>query len=120
MARILFVDDDQLTLETYEKIVSYFGHQAVLADSGMSALEMARQKSVDLIIIDRQLPDMDGFELLKRLRASETVLKIPMIMVSASHDIFTERALSSGALAYYSKPLLTNQLLGIIEEYTTS
>lgn len=119
MARILFVDDDQLTLETYEKIVTYFGHQAILADCGRIAISAAQQNSVDLIIVDHNLPDMDGFELLQHLRANETALEIPMVMVSASPDVFTKRALAAGAQAYLSKPLLTNDLLDIIKEYTS-
>ncbi|MBC8330680.1 MAG: response regulator [Anaerolineae bacterium] len=119
MARILFVDDDQLTLETYEKIVSYFGHQAILVDCGGAALSLVHRDSVDLIIVDHNLPDMNGFELLEHLRANETALEIPMVMVSAAHDIFANRALAAGAKAYYSKPLLTKDLLDIIEEFTT-
>ena len=119
MACVLFVDDDQLTLETYEKIVSYFGHQAIVADCGMGAIELARNNSVDLIIVDHNLPDMNGFELLEHLRSNETALEIPMVMVSASHDVFAQRALAAGAQAYHAKPLLTKDLLDIIEEYTS-
>lgn len=120
MAHILFVDDDHFTLETYDKIISYFGHQAILADCGERALELAHTQNIDLIVVDRQLPDMDGFELLRQLHANDISSQIPMIMVSASHDVFAQRALEAGAQAYHSKPLLSKDLLNIIAEYTTN
>ena len=119
MARILFVDDDIFTLETYEKIVSYFGHEAVLADSGCRAIELVREVSLDLILLDRQLPDMDGFQILRAIRALNVPLEIPIVMVSASHNVFADRAMAEGAQEYLSKPLLTDDLLALIEKYTS-
>jgi len=119
MARILFVDDDIFTLETYEKIVSYFGHEALLADSGAKAVELAGESSVDLIILDRQLQDMDGFKILKQIRTLDVPLVIPVVMVSASHKVFADRAVAEGAQEYLSKPLLTDDLLQLIEKYTS-
>ncbi|MBL7161962.1 MAG: response regulator [Anaerolineales bacterium] len=119
MARILFIDDDIFTLETYERIVSYFGHEAVLADSGTKAVKLARESSVDLILLDRQLPDMDGFQILKQIRALDVPLEIPVVMVSASHKVFADRAVAEGAQEFLSKPLLTDDLLELIEKYTS-
>jgi len=120
MARILFIDDDVLTLETYERITSYFGHDAILADSGAKAIELARTSSVDLILLDRQLQDMDGFQILKCIRALDLPLDIPIVMVSASHKGFADRAVAEGAQEFLSKPLLTDDLLILIEKYTSS
>ncbi len=119
MARILFIDDDIFTLETYERIVSYFGHEAVLADSGTKAVKLVRESSVDLILLDRQLPDMDGFQILKQIRALGMPLEIPIVMVSASHKVFADRAVAEGAQEFLSKPLLTDDLLELIEKYTS-
>ncbi len=119
MARVLFVDDDILTLETYERIVSYYGHESVLAESGAKAVKLARERSVDLIILDRQLQDMDGFQILKQIRALDVPLEIPVVMVSASHKVFAERAIAEGAQEFLSKPLLTDDLLELIEKYTS-
>ncbi len=118
MARILFIDDDILTLETYERIASYFDHEAILADSGAEAIEKARKISVDLIILDRQLQDMDGFQILKEIRALAVPLEVPVVMVSASHKGFVDRALAEGAQDFLSKPLLTDDLLELVEKYT--
>ena len=69
MARILFIDDDIFTLETYKKIVSYYGHEAVLAESGETAISLICECEVDLVILDHQLQDMDGFQILAQIRA---------------------------------------------------
>ncbi|MBC8505826.1 MAG: response regulator [Anaerolineales bacterium] len=119
MARILFIDDDILTLETYEKIASYFGHEAFLADSGAKAIKMARKNSVDLILLDRQLQDMDGFQILKEIRNMDVPLEVPVVMVSASHSGFADRAVAEGAQEFLSKPLLTDDLLELVEKYTS-
>lgn len=120
MARILFIDDDIMTLETYEKIASFYEHEAVLADSGAEAIEKVRKTSIDLIILDRQLQDMDGFQILKQIRALDVPLEIPVVMVSASHNVFEERALAEGAQEFLSKPLLTEDLVNLVEKYTSS
>jgi len=119
MARILFIDDDILTLETYEKMVSFLGHEAVLAETGKKAIKLASRETIDLIILDRQLTDMNGFEILKELRSRQSALEIPIVMVSASHNIFAERAKAEGAQDFKSKPLLTDDIQELIVIYTS-
>ncbi|MEA3350165.1 MAG: response regulator [Chloroflexota bacterium] len=119
MARVLFIDDDFFTLETYEKILSLYGHEALLSDSGREALKLARENSPDLIILDRQMPDTDGFTLLKKLRLDVATATTPIIMLTASHDTFSERAKAEGAQDFFSKPIRAKELIAIIEKYTS-
>ena len=118
MARILFVDDDHLTLETYNTIMSYFGHESYLADSGMLAIELAERQSPDFIVVDMNMPDMHGFDVLRRLRKNPLTAGIPAMMVSASPETVTEGALAVGAQEYRCKPVRPDELLEIIEKYT--
>jgi len=118
MTTILFIEDDILTLETYEKMVTFLGHEALLADTGEKALEILDQGPVDLIILDRQLSEMSGFDALKLLRAHRAGVDVPIIMVSASHDVFADRAKAEGAQDFLSKPLLTGDLQDLIDTYT--
>ena len=119
MARILFVDDDHLTLETYNTIMSYFGHESYLADSGMLAIELAEQQSPDFIVVDMNMPDMHGFDVLRRLRKNPLTAGIPAMMVSASPEAVAEGALAVGAQEYRCKPVRPDELLEVIEKYTT-
>jgi CheY-like chemotaxis protein len=116
MACILFVDDDYYTLETYEKIISLMGHQAILTESAARAFQMLETQLPDLIVVDMYLPDMDGFAFLKRLRADPRTMKVPAVMVSANPEVYAERAIEAGAQHYMSKPIYPERLLAILEE----
>lgn len=116
MARILFVDDDYDTLKTYEKIIALFGHQALLAAYAADALQIAAAQLPDLIVVDMRLPDMDGFEFLKRLKSNPETAEIPSVMVSASPDHFANQAIAAGAKGYMTKPIDPGKLLDLLEE----
>jgi CheY-like chemotaxis protein len=87
MARILFVDDDPLTLQTLKKSVELFGHQAILANSGAEALALATEQIPDLVLTDMSLPDMDGLALIQRFQQEGLLKDIPMVMLSASPEL---------------------------------
>jgi CheY-like chemotaxis protein len=118
VARILFVDDDPLTLETYSTIISYFGHDVLLASNGAQALQVAVQDLPDLLVLDMNMPDMHGFDLLRKLRKNPVTTHLPAIMVSASPDAFADSAIAAGAQEFRSKPVRPDDLLALIEQYT--
>jgi two-component system cell cycle response regulator len=119
MARILFVDDDQMTLDTYKTIMGYFGHESLLAIAGKLAIEMAINEQPDIIIIDMNMPDMHGFDVLRRLKKLPETSHIPAVMVSASPDAVADGAYAAGAQAYRGKPVRPDDLLELIDTYTT-
>jgi CheY-like chemotaxis protein len=119
MARVLFVDDDPLTLETLTKAVQVFGHQAILASTGQEALATATEQSPELIFVDMSLPDMDGFALVDSLCRHEATNHIPVYMLSAGPETeMSERAVAAGARAFLSKPIRLQTLLDVIKENT--
>ena len=120
MARILFVDDDPLTLETYAHIISFYGHDVLLAGTAEQALETAKNEMPDLMILDMNLPDLHGFDLLRRLRKNTKTADIPAVMVSASPDAMADSAILAGAQEFRSKPVLPDELLEIIDRYTSN
>ena len=120
MAKVLFIDDDFFTLETYEKILSLYGHEALLAETGEKGLKLAREASPEIIFLDRQMPDMDGFAILKQLRADDVTADIPVIMVTASRDEFAKRAKREGAQGFAAKPLRAKQLVDLIDDYAVA
>jgi CheY-like chemotaxis protein len=120
MVRILFVDDDPLTLNTYNKAVSINGYEAILANSASEALSLSVDKKPDLIMLDMRMPDMDGFDLLTHLRADENTTDIPVVMLSADPEMELSRlSKAAGAQAYISKPIRLDKLLDIIHEFTS-
>jgi CheY-like chemotaxis protein len=119
MALILFVDDDPLTLETYSTIIGYYGHDILLASTAEQAIQVAADGQPDIMVLDMNLPDMHGFDLLRKLRRNPKTAKIPAVMVSASPELFSERALEAGAQEFRSKPILPDDLLELIERYAS-
>ena len=120
MARILFVDDDLLTLETYSTIIGFYGHEVLLESNEEGAIQTATAELPDLLVLDMNLPDLHGFDLLRRLRKNPKTAEIPAIMVSASPEAFSDGAIQAGAQEFRSKPVRPDELLAIIDKYTTS
>jgi CheY-like chemotaxis protein len=121
MARILFVDDDPLTLETLTHAVQLFGHQAFQAGTAHEAMDKATKFCPDLIFIDMMLPDMDGLELVSSLRAQPATTDIPLLVLSAGPKYGAqERAIQAGARDYVLKPIRLQALLDVIKRYTSA
>lgn len=83
MANIMVVEDypDNLVLMTY--ILSAAGHEVRGAETGGRAIDLAREDRPDLVILDIQLPDMDGHQVLTALRADEAMNRVPIVAVTA-------------------------------------
>lgn len=119
MARILFVDDDPLTLETLKRSVELFGHQAVLASSGETAQALVIEQAPDLIMTDMNLPDTDGLSLVKQLKENPHSVDIPVVVLSASPEVDAgEISLAAGAEEFLTKPIRLDELQSVIERYT--
>jgi CheY-like chemotaxis protein len=98
MARILFIDDDPLTLETLKRSAEIFGHEAVLASSGEQAQTLLGDQPPDLILTDMMLPDIDGLTLVKDFKRNPAAADIPVVMLSASPEIDASQvAMEAGA-----------------------
>jgi two-component system, cell cycle response regulator len=110
--RILIVDDvatNRIVLKVKLEAVFY---TAMLAASGAQALEIARTERPDLILLDLMLNDMDGSEVLAQLRADQATAKIPVIVLSSTHDPAARlAALAAGADEFLTKPVADTVLL---------
>jgi len=89
---ILIVDDEHELGSLLEKVFRYFGHEAVAVRTGMEALAMLQLRKPDLIILDVQMPLMDGLTLLRAIRADPTCNRIPVVVYTVDFDVQTERA----------------------------
>ena len=119
MARILFVDDDPLTLETLKRSVELFGHEALLASSGEQAQTLVANLQPDLILTDMMLPDMDGLSLVKTLKNTPSAAQIPVVVLSASPEVdVSEISLAAGAEEFLTKPVRLQTLQDVIKRYT--
>ena len=106
MARILVVDDDQDICHLAEKILRYQNHVVVLASNGLEALDKLANLEFDLVITDANMPQMGGFDLLKRIKNSNKHSNIPVAVLTARREKKdVEMALKFGADDYIVKPI---------------
>ena len=109
---ILIVDDTPDNLRLLSKTLSKEGYQVRCAIDGSMALLTIATKIPDLILLDVNMPDIDGFEVCKQLKQSEKTKNIPIIFVSASGHIDDKlKAFESGGVDYISKPVQISELL---------
>jgi DNA-binding response OmpR family regulator len=105
MPKLLIVDDEPLTVEMLETFLQLSGYQTVAALNGVDALLMAQLEMPDAVLLDLQLPDLNGIEVCRKLRAS-TCAQLPIIMITAhGSPEMRRRALEAGANAYFTKPI---------------
>lgn len=112
---ILVVDDDKSILRTFTRILQKNGYEIDAAETGKEATEKADTKKYDLALVDIRLPDMDGTELLAKLK--KQLQKTIKIMITGFPSLETGvKALDEGADAYLVKPVKPEELLMLIEE----
>ncbi len=111
--RIVVVDDDSIVLKRAWTILTEADMKAVVLKSGSQLLDYIRENEApDLILLDIRMPEMDGFEVMKKLRATEKGADIPVIFLTANDDDAAEaKGLESGAMDYIKKPLIANVLV---------
>lgn len=117
-ATILVVEDDPEVSELLRLTLEHEGHRVLLANSGETALHLARTEQPDLISLDIRLPDLDGFEVLQLLKRDPATAAIPVVIVSVVFD--QDRGLRLGAVDYFTKPLDEPRLLRVVERVLAS
>jgi putative two-component system response regulator len=111
----MVVDDNLVNLKYIEGQLSG-NYQIILAKSGRQALRICAKEKPDLILLDIEMPDMDGFETIGALKLDAALRHIPVIFLTANHDTAAEiRALESGAMDFITKPFEKSILLHRIE-----
>jgi DNA-binding NtrC family response regulator len=116
MKSVILLVDDQDTIRFFlEKTLTQEGYETITAKEGMEAVEKARQVMPDLVLLDLKLPDMDGLEVLRRIK--EIFPEICIVMITAFGDIETAvSAMKAGAYDFVSKPINLDQLLMVIRK----
>jgi CheY-like chemotaxis protein len=115
MAKILLVEDNELNRDMLSRRLIRKGHEVSIAVDGRQGIEMARSGSFDVILMDMSLPEIDGWETTRRLRAAPETRSVPIIALTA-HAMAGDRdkALAAGCNDYDTKPVELDRLLGKI------
>lgn len=106
MTRVLIADDKETSRELIRTVLESLGHEVTEANNGLEAVRYARELPPDLIILDLQMPVLDGFGALAELRGDQSLAATPIMALTASAmQGDRERAMAAGFDSYVSKPI---------------
>ena len=115
---ILIIEDNEQNLYLTTFILEKQGYSVLQAGNGPRGIELAQHQSVSLILLDIQLPGMDGYEVARRLRSEEKTKDTPIVAVTSYAMVGDrERVLEAGCSGYIEKPINPETFLGEIEEH---
>jgi CheY-like chemotaxis protein len=116
--KILLVDDSATTLVWEKLILTSGGYEVVTANNGTEALQRVSAENPDLVFLDIVMPEPDGLEVCRRLRASAATRSLPIIMVSdASDENMVKEAYGSGCTDFIGKPVNADEMLEKVRRY---
>lgn len=114
MAKILIVDDEPLTVDMLTMFLSLGGHSAVGALTVTQAWDKLAYEEPQAILLDIMLPDGNGLEMCRELRAKPETANLPIIMISAHAPPMTAEATQAGANGYLAKPIKLDALTAML------
>lgn len=117
---ILYIEDNPDTMLLVQRALEARGYKLLKAINGLTGVAMAESESVDLILLDINLPDIDGYEVARRLRASakHALTYVPIIAITANAlKGDAEKALEAGCDVYMSKPINIRELWARVEAF---
>ena len=110
--RVLVVEDNSKNLKLVRDVLDHVGYEVVAAGTGEEGVRLAGETEPDLILMDLQLPGIDGTEALRRIRATDRGARLPVLAVTAfAMDADRDKAMDSGFDGYLQKPLNVRELV---------
>ncbi len=119
MNELLIVDDHQGIRVLLEEVFNKEGYLVHLATNGAEAIRIAKNKELDCVLLDMKIPDMNGLEIIKKLK--EIKLNVPIIMMSAfSEHHVIQQALDCGASHFFTKPFNIHEVIVGVKSMVTN
>jgi two-component system cell cycle response regulator DivK len=116
--RILVVEDNEMNMKLFRDVLLVTGYRALEATTGGEAVDLAVEHTPDLVLMDIQLPDADGIDVLRRLRTDDRTAAIPVLAVTAqAMQGDRERFLAAGFDGYVSKPVHVGELIDTVRQH---
>jgi DNA-binding response OmpR family regulator len=114
---VLVADDDEDILVLVRTVLERAGYEVVAARTGVEALVLAQERRPDLAVLDISMPELDGLEVLRRLRADASTSDVPVLLLSARvQEDDVARGFATGANAYVQKPFSPRELADRVSE----
>jgi two-component system, cell cycle response regulator DivK len=115
---VLIVEDNELNMKLFHDLLAAHGYRTIQTRNGFDALELARKHRPDLILMDIQLPEVSGLEVIKWIKDDDALRHIPVVAVTAfAMKGDEERIRSGGCEAYISKPISVMTFLETVRRY---
>lgn len=119
-ADILIIDDQYDNLVLLDQLLTQNGYQVRVARDGSAGMKAVRAQKPDLIVLDVRLPGMNGFEVCAQLKADPELSDIPVLFISAIHDVASKlQAFEAGGVDYITKPIQAREVLARVETHLT-
>lgn len=115
MARVLHIEDDPKSRLLVRKLLTVAGHTVVDAESGLEGIQKAGQERPDLVLVDINVPDLDGYEVTLRLRGMTHMAGVPIVAITAEGDRMT--SLAVGADGFIAKPIDAARFAQLVDRY---
>jgi CheY-like chemotaxis protein len=115
MARILVIDDEPDVVRLILKVLSGRGHVVQIARDGATALQRVKLEAPEVILIDSDLPKIDGAEVCRRLKTDASTQKIPIVMMTSQYIDFYDVGNEAGPDAFVVRPFVREVLANVIE-----
>ena len=120
-AQVLVVEDNEKNMKLFRDVLLAAGYRTLEATTGGEAVALALEHSPDLVLMDIQLPDIDGVEALGRLRADGRTASLPVLALTAqAMEGDRERFLAAGFDGYLSKPVDVADFMSMVKRYCES
>jgi two-component system, cell cycle response regulator DivK len=118
---ILYIEDDPPSILLVKKLLEFSGYRFINESSGLSGIRTAKEINPDLILLDIDLPDIDGYQVARRLKTAVETGGIPIVaLTSSAMKGDREKALSAGCDGYIRKPIDVSNFTDLIELYLGS
>ena len=115
---ILYIEDNAQNMRLVRKMLKIGGYEMIEAMDGMTGLQLVASKKPDLILLDINLPDIDGLEITQRLKSNPELDKIPIVALTANAMFGDrERIIEAGCDDYIAKPVSKKELLTMVKLY---
>lgn len=117
MSKVLVVEDSVAQQQMISDLLKKSGLKVAVANDGVEALEQMQQNRPDLVVLDIVMPNMNGYEVCRRLKADPKTQNVPVVMCSSKGEEFDRYwGMKQGADAYIAKPFQPTELIGTVKQ----
>jgi CheY-like chemotaxis protein len=114
---ILVIDDDELVLRTLTELLRAHGHRILEATRGRAGLELTRAQRPDLILVDYNMPEMDGLAVVEALKSDASTRAIPVVAFTSGTAAEANRLVRAGCIGFIPKPFEPGSLPGLVAQF---